>query len=275
MAHIIKNWRLALQTIPIVLILVAVKILVNYLGWEFVTASSLFTSVVAGSIFLFGLILAGTLSDYKESERLPAELVSACESIHEEGRYSKISHPLFDLSKLCAALNEILNGFKADVENVKSRQALTAISGLTGIFMELEKIGVSPSYIMRLKNEQTAMRKVVMRFYYIQRINFLPSAYILVQSVISLVIFMLLFSKITPLADAIAITFILSFLFIYVIKLLKILEKPFQKEGKTMDDVSLFLLEECQRSLLAEMNNDGQHSAEQQKLDSPAYPVSK
>ncbi len=275
MIRIFKNWRIALMTLPFVLVIVAAKLVINYFGLEFVTASSLFTSVVAGSIFLFGLILAGVLADYKESERLPAELVSSCESIYEEGKYCKVFHPSFNLAKLCTALNEILVGFKADVEEIKSRQALAAISRLTGILTELEKIGVSPSYVMRLKNEQAAMRKLTMRFYYIQRINFLPSAYILVQSIIVLVIFMLLFSKITPLADAVSITFILSFLFIYVIKLLKLLEKPFQKEGKTMDDVSLFLLEESQRNLLTEIEHDGHKPAEQQQTEPVANTVSK
>jgi hypothetical protein len=34
-----------------------------------------------------------------------------------------------------------------------------------------------------------------------------------------------------------------------------LLEKPFQKEGATMDDVSLFLLEECQKNILDNLDN--------------------
>jgi len=254
MKRILKNWHLVLKTLPIALILVLAKYVVYFFNLEVVTVNALYTSIVAGSIFLFGLILAGTLTDYKESEKLPAEIASGCQNIYEEARFIRELHPSFNISKLCAALNNIIVGFKEDIDDTRSRKSLEASATLTPIFAEIEKLNmnISPTYIARLKNEQAAIRKTLMRFYYIQRINFLPSAYTLVISMIVLVIVMLIFSRIEPLWDGLTIIFLLSFLFLYVIRLLKLLEKPFQKEGQTMDDVSLFLMEECQTCLLAD-----------------------
>lgn len=64
-----------------------------------------------------------------------------------------------------------------------------------------------------------------------------------------LVIVLLMFSQIEPLWDALVVVFFLTYLFVYILKLLRVMEKPFQKEGKTMDDVSLFLMEEFQKQV--------------------------
>jgi hypothetical protein len=196
MRLIYKNWRLALQTLPFALVVVVLKFLAFNFGLEVITVNALYTSVVAGSIFLFGLILAGTLTDYKESERMPAEIASACRSIFEEGKYLKETHPSFSLSKLGMALVNVITGFKEDVEKTGARKSIEALTALTSIFNAMEKTGLPPAYIVRIKNEQAAIRKCLLRFYYIQRINFLPSAYVLVVSMIMLVIMMLIFSRV-------------------------------------------------------------------------------
>ena len=51
-------------------------------------------------------------------------------------------------------------------------------------------------------------------------------------------------TKIEPFHDAIIVIVFLTYIFVYILKLLRTLDKPFQKSGTTMDDVSLFLLHE-------------------------------
>jgi len=244
-----KRWRIAIQTLPVVIILVIIKAAISYFDLDFITVSPLFTSMVAGGIFLFSLILAGTLSDYKESERLPAEFAASCDSIYQEALCCLQTHSSFNINAIRKTLRDVLRGIKEDVGAVESRSALQALERLSESTTEMERLGVTPTFIVRIKNEQAAIRKGLMRFYYIQRINFLPSAYLLVQTVIFLIIVLLMFSRIEPFWDSIVIVFFLTYLFIYIIRLLQIMERPFQKEGLTRDDVSLFLLEECQRRI--------------------------
>jgi len=185
------------------------------------------------------------LTNYKESEKLTAEIASSCESIYQEAHLCKELYPGFNLNRVRSTLSSIICGFKEDVNQTESRKALSATGELTSSILEMEKLGLLPVYVSRLKNEQASIRRSLMRFHYIQRINFLPSAYILVETIIVLVLILLLVSKIEPTIDALVIMFFLSYLFVYILKLLRVLERPFQKEGATMDDVSLFLLEEC------------------------------
>ena len=43
--------------------------------------NALFTSLVAGTIFLIGFLISGVLSDYKESEKLPSELSASIKTL--------------------------------------------------------------------------------------------------------------------------------------------------------------------------------------------------
>ena len=71
------RWRVVAQTALIVLGIIAVKLVVAAFSLEFISLSPLFTSVLAGGVFVLGLIVAGTLADYKEAERVPAEITAA------------------------------------------------------------------------------------------------------------------------------------------------------------------------------------------------------
>jgi hypothetical protein len=50
------------------------KYLAYYFGYEVMELNALFTTLVAGTIFLLGFLISGVLSDYKESEKSPAEI---------------------------------------------------------------------------------------------------------------------------------------------------------------------------------------------------------
>ncbi len=70
------------NVIVTVAVLIVAKYLVHTFQVEFLTLGALFSSVVAGAIFIVGSLLTSTLPDYKEAERLPAEIRVALEAIH-------------------------------------------------------------------------------------------------------------------------------------------------------------------------------------------------
>lgn len=250
--EIAGGWQAAIIAALTAVVLIGLKLLVHLLGIEFVDLNALFTSIIAGGIFLFGVILAGTMSDYKESERIPAEIASGCESIYEDGIYVSRTREGFDLGALKSALREIINGFIQDASDDDSRRALTALGTLGPSFIKMEELGVPPNYIVRLKSEEAMMRKAILRMYYIQRTGFLPSAYFFIQSVVALILGLLVFVKIEPLYTAIIITVFLTYLFVYILGLLRVLDRPFRHGEHTRDDVSLFLLHELRDRLKAD-----------------------
>lgn len=80
----VKNSQLALWTILIVAVLVGLRALLFAVGVEGVQPSVLASSIIAGGVFVMGLVIAGTLSDYKDAERAPTDLEAGLYAILRE-----------------------------------------------------------------------------------------------------------------------------------------------------------------------------------------------
>jgi hypothetical protein len=247
-----RRYRLLIDTALIVTAILFVKLAVDLLGWEFFHISPLFTSIVAGGIFIVSIVLAGTLADYKEAEKLPAEIAAAIESIHAEGCYVRGTHAEFDLGTLGQTLTNVVSALRNDLATQGARTAIGRLSELSGSFLEMERLGVPPNYIVRLKQEQAIIRKNLLRLYHIQRIDFIPSAHALLASMLILIITLLVFTQVEPVYDSFILVGFISYLFIYLLKLLRTIDMPFRVDEYTMDDVSLFLLREAVERIAAD-----------------------
>ncbi|MBK9983810.1 MAG: hypothetical protein IPP15_15815 [Saprospiraceae bacterium] len=92
------KWRLMLLTFPITAVVVFLKIgIVQWLHFDGLVSFSETGLVFTGGIFLVGFMLAGTLADYKESEKIPAEMASTIESIYDTVVLAYGFNPNFDL----------------------------------------------------------------------------------------------------------------------------------------------------------------------------------
>jgi len=254
--QVFTRWRVAIDTVVIVAVIIALRLVVDTFSLDFITLSPLFTSVVAGGLFVMGIIVAGTLADYKESERMPAEITAALANIQEDCIWMKASKEAFDLARLRTALGDVVTTFRQDLADASSRNCLVAVDHLSQSFLELERLDVPANYIVRLRQEQGTIRKTMLRVYQIQRTEFLPSAYILLQTVVGLIIAALEFTKLDPLYESIAILIVISYFFVYLLKLLKIIDTPFRVDEHTKDDVSLFLLNEFAERVAAADHED-------------------
>jgi len=130
-------------------------------------------------IFILGFILSGTISDYKESEKIPVEIANSIENIYEEGLYSKKMKKEFNINKFKKRLISIIDSFDEDLRN-KSRTSMVAISELSESMTEMEKIGAASS-ASRIRSEQSNIRKNLMRTYQIKETSFIPAAYAILE----------------------------------------------------------------------------------------------
>jgi hypothetical protein len=232
------------EAVAVVAAVLVVKAGVHFAGGEVLELNSLFTSMIAGAIFLFGLILSGTLTDYKESERVPAELVASLESIRSEVHATVAKNPAYDAGPALEVLSQIPSRLRAAIDTGDYGPLHESISALTPVFAAMEAGGALPQYVSRIRADQANCRRLVLRVAHVQRIDFLPSAYQLLLTTVTLVVGILVFTRIEPLYLSFVLVSFVTFLFVYMLRLLRVLETPFRPEGETRDDVSLFLLHE-------------------------------
>jgi len=239
-----KIYRIFFISVIAAAAVVAAKYILHYFELEPITLGSLHGSVISGVIFVIGFLLSATIADFKESERIPAEISSILESMYEDALSIEENYPKFKAQKYQEELHAITRGYLVDLRS-SSRKSTTRleIHNLNKLHSQMEKAGVPANFIVKLKQQQALLLRHLFRVNYIQRITFLPSANILAWSIVVLAATLLLLTDMDPFVSSTVITGAIMFILVYVLQLIRVVRTPFHAEGKTKDDVSLFLLE--------------------------------
>lgn len=244
----LKAYRLLLTSILLTIPIVGLKYVLHLLGWEVVVLSTLHGSVVTGAFFVIGFILSAVIADYKESEKIPAEIASVLHNMFDDVVAIHAAYPKFKHQAFVRALQDIAASVGKDVRN-KTYHTQADISSLSDMFVSMERAGVPANFIVKLKQQQAQLLRVLLRVVYIQRIRFVPSATILARTIVVSAVGLLVVTEIEPFYGGLGLVGIISLIFVYVLRLLEVISVPFHSEGKTQDDVSLFLVDQVAERL--------------------------
>ncbi|WP_284652954.1 hypothetical protein [Flavobacterium terrisoli] len=196
------------------------------------------TIIFTGAFFVFGLLLAATMSDFKESERIPGEVASNLEAI-KDWIYLAFKAPRTGTTDLCKEpLNSVFlrkemltitDGIIAWIySNEKDSNVIfPLIRKSNEIAYYFAERGVDKEAIKGIQENTNAMRKQLTRAYSISRNNFIQPAYTLLRSILVIVMSLLLITKFkSPAADYL-VTSAITFLFCYLYLLIRGLDDPF------------------------------------------------
>src|SRR5690349_5901873 len=128
------KWKLFFTTLPYVVGALAVKLVLEkagFVGWIELSDMSL---VLTAGTFLTGFMLAGTLADYKEAEKLPTELSCILETIEETFAQAAQGRPTVDLPARRRAVLDACEGLWGWLHRQKSSEEM---------FASLERLGRS------------------------------------------------------------------------------------------------------------------------------------
>jgi len=246
--HDLKKLKLFFMVAGLVIAISALKVFVHWMQFEFVTLNTLLTSAIGGAIFIIGFLLSGVLSDYKESERLPADIRVALEAIHDDGSCFAEKCAEFKIGPLRMILANILTtlqkGLGHEGAHKDLQPTILEIDKLTPMFAQMDALGMPANFIVRLRGQQDQLRRCIFRIFHIQSMQFVPSVYILVKTLVAAIVLLLLFLETEGSPGTALIFGFISYMFIYALYLIETLEQPFRKDHDSLDDVSLFLLRE-------------------------------
>jgi hypothetical protein len=239
---IFQKWAIALKVMPIVLLITGLKLVSHIYGFEVMELNPLFSSLIAGTIFIIGFLISGVLTDYKESEKLPSELALALRNLYDDTITIHIGKNSLAGSKFLIFQKQFAGSLK-DWFYKKERtiSVLNKISSMNDYFIELEKEGVQANYIIKMKNEQNNIRKIIMRVDTIRDTEFVGSAYTIVELMGILTAFGLIIIKIEPFYPSLFFTLLITFLISYMVFLIRDLDNPFdyKTNGETGTEISL------------------------------------
>lgn len=247
----LRDYRIFLWALSAACLVLPLKYILHYFGVEFIEQTSLHNSVVSSAIFVLGFVLSATIADYKESERIPAEFAANIEDIYNDAKETKKAYPNFDIDHLRKSLLDIVKIFREGTR-INRHSARQEIADLQSCFAEMERAGVPPNFIVKLKTQQTLLLRHLFRVNYIQRIQFIPSAFFLIKAIVILIIGLLLLTNIDPFYGGLCIIGAITFILVYMLILIHHISVPFRPKGNSKDDISLFLLREVKAYLESE-----------------------
>ena len=78
------SYRVAVETAVIVVLLVGLRAMLWAIGMTGMSTTPLISSVISGGIFVMGLVVAGTLVDYRDAERAPTDIAASLYALLRE-----------------------------------------------------------------------------------------------------------------------------------------------------------------------------------------------
>ena len=246
-----SRWSLALKTIPYVVVIIFLKFIAHYFSYEFLALSSLFTAIISANIFLIGFLISGTLVDYKESEKLPGDLSASLETMADEGliiyknqKSREAKEYLLRLSRFNKSLVEWF------YKKIKTSALMDQLVSFNDDFLAFES-QTQANFIVRLKQEQNSIRKMIKRIHTIRETSFLVTGYAIAEIITFFLVAGLIFIKMDPFYESVFFVSFVSFILIYMIYFIKDLDNPFgySEEDSLDDEVSLKPILDSQRRI--------------------------
>lgn len=256
-SHIRKEHRIFYRVIPLIAVVVIAKLVLHRFNLEQLSINALFTGIIGATVFLMGFILNGVLVDYKESERLPGEisailatLADEMQSIHRRTSSLVALNALEHVRDLGVTIHQWLH------KQERSSTLMDRIKDLNDHFIAVEPL-TQANFIARLKQEQNALRKIIIRIHTIRETGFISSGYFIATSTTILLLVGLTFARIEPFYESLFFVGVVSYLLLFLTLLIQDLDNPFgYYERSSSEDVSLKPLEDAVSDLHGRVANE-------------------
>lgn len=243
------KWRLAVKILPISVGVVLLKFALHRFGWEAIHLNPIFPGLLAATVFLLGFLVSGVLTDYKESERLPGEIAVSLEALAGEAGIVWRNKKAPEAMACMKHVEEVSGGILEWIRGESPFDRLMdRVTDLDRHLAALEPLA-PPPFIVRMKQEQTSLRRQLIRINVIRETSFIGSGYAIAEIISCLLILAFTLAMIEPFGESLFIVGLITFLLTYMLALIRDLDNPFDytHDGRGGgEEVSLSPLEDVQ-----------------------------
>jgi hypothetical protein len=246
-----RKWSLMVTTLPIVGALVVLReLLRSVFAFEGLIEFTEVAVVLSGGVFLLGFMLAGTMGDYKEAEKMPGEIVTGLETI-EEVMVHVATVKQDDTTKHRRSVLAVLDTIDRWLHKKATEDELhVALNRLTSTFTAIE-LG---SHATRAFSIMTNVRRALLRVSVTSRTGFLATGYALLEVMIAICYLILITSTFKSALGEIVVVSFVGLIYTYMYRLIKDIDDPFDfdENGATgAAEVELYPLHEYRARLEA------------------------
>ncbi len=245
----LAKWGILIKVLPWTLVFCLVKVGIHWMGWERWAFDSLTGALFSAAIFTIALMLTGTLTDYRASEGMPAQIINSLENIEDIDRILGSTYPDSYPQSLRQVLSEI--GIKI-VEWLQSNgdfaEINLALDRINPILNQMLTLPDGSTFVNRIQSEQLNIRSISRQMRANRDTDFLLPAYVLMWLFLGGSILALLLIKVDDFSESLIVSAFMCTAFLYLLLLIYDLDNPFEYNGKSSIDVDLSgLVDLCDR----------------------------
>lgn len=238
--EIMKKWGLIGKALGITAVLVVIRLVIDVTNYDILNLTNLVTAFIGGAIFTVAIIFTGTLTDYKESEKIPNEIAVSILAMYHDSKLFRPSDNLLSLhlrDHIRSLHQIIVDNFRNNIySNEKVRNAIAEIND---DLCALVDQNAPPQYVNRIRTELGTIDRLTSRVKTIAETSFIPAAYAIAEISVAGVVLILFFVKLDPYYEGMVLFTIIIALLISIILLIKDMDNPFEYGKKTFVDVDL------------------------------------
>lgn len=227
MHKLLTTLRLPFQALAIAVVVICLRIIADAAGLERIQINALVGAIITANVFILGFLLGGVMSDYKESEKMPGDLAVSLGTIGDEfdllWRHKQAQAAHDGLESVLSITRSMLGWF---YKCVRSADLMNEVSSLGDRFQALES-HTQPNFIVRLKQEQTSIFRMLTRVHTIRETSFAASGYVMAKLATVLVLSGLLAIEVDHWYESVFLVGMLAWFLSYLILLIGDLDNPF------------------------------------------------
>lgn len=226
--RLIIKWRILIQALPYAVAVLVIKLALFYFSFEGIIELQEVRIILTAGVFLMGFMLAGTLADYKESERIPGDIAITLEAIEEIciTMATKTGGNILDIQKRTLQLGK--STYAWFVEQVSNEEIYQELTEFNDIVQDLDQRGGAPPIIGRLLIQLHDLRKLITRARVFSETGFILAGYALLELLIVTVSILLLVSHFNTMLSEILIIFFVELIYVYMYILIRDIDDPFE-----------------------------------------------
>lgn len=216
------------------------KLLFQYFGLELLEVNPLLTAIISGNIFVLGFLLNSTLRDYKEAERVPADMATSLETMYDECeimlRKKKNPVVIKAVKHLLKTQTLFSDWF---YKRAYTQDVLMHISEFNQYLDQFEPL-TQANFIVRMKNEQNNLRKYLIKANILRDTPFYEVSYSIAKMSVFFLLILLTLLSADPFYEYVFFILVIVFITIFLVSLIKDLDDPYEYDDEdTSGEVSI------------------------------------
>lgn len=252
--YIYEKYFLVIKAVPYVFLALSIKYCISILGFDIVEYIPLFGNIIATNIFLFGYLIAENIREFRAGERMPGKIVSILEYFVDVSLKVKDEHNDKKALREVLRLSEKIRHWL--YKKVSTEEMYEYLRSIIKLFRDYNKQNyISDKTFELVLRERNNLRLMIIEVDMMRKIAFVSAPYVIAEIFSFLIVLLLLFTKLPTLLDGMIIVGLVSFVFVYILLLIRDLDNPFSysEEDKLTSRVNLVQLKKFEKRYKSEL----------------------